>query len=84
MAGTLSLGRRILAMITPQATSSIDVVLDSGSALLLGATADASPALLRGRVILELAEPMRIQEVSVRFRGRASVPAVSASLGDEE
>ncbi|VDC05174.1 unnamed protein product [Peniophora sp. CBMAI 1063] len=71
-------------MITPQPTSSIDVVLDSGSALLLGATADASPALLRGRVILELAEPMRIQEVSVRFRGRASVPAVSESLGDAD
>ncbi|KZV65033.1 hypothetical protein PENSPDRAFT_656117 [Peniophora sp. CONT] len=84
MASTLSLGRRFLAMITPQVASSIDIVLDSGSALLLGATADASPALLRGRVVLELAEPMRIQEVSVRFRGRASVPAVSESLGDAD
>ncbi|VDC05173.1 unnamed protein product [Peniophora sp. CBMAI 1063] len=84
MTSTSSLGSKILALFTPQPASSIGIILDSDPVLLLGFTTSASSTLLRGRAVLELLEPTRIQEVLVRFRGRASVPSVSESLGDAD
>ena len=84
MTSTRSFGRKILAMVTPQATWSLDIVLDSNPVVLLGATTSVAPALLHGRVTLKVFEPMKILEITLRFKGRACVPSTSESLGDAE
>ncbi|KZV65034.1 hypothetical protein PENSPDRAFT_690230 [Peniophora sp. CONT] len=84
MTATSSMGRWILTMMTPQRVSSIDIILESNPVLLLGATMATPSALLHGRVVLELTEPTRIHEVTMRFRGRARVPFVNGSLGDAD
>ena len=85
MTSTRSFGRKILAMVTPQATWSLDIVLDSNPVVLLGATTSVAPALLHGgRVTLKAFEPMKILEITLSFKGRACVPSTSESLGDAE
>ncbi|KZV65031.1 hypothetical protein PENSPDRAFT_638889, partial [Peniophora sp. CONT] len=65
--------RRFLNAIRPKKTSSIAVYVDSGYALLKGATQDAAPTTLRVRVVLDLLEPTTIKSISLNFRGHASI-----------
>ena len=51
----------------------LDIQLDSEEILLRGAGSDYNPALLSGRVVLNLQESTNIREISMRLEGKAKV-----------
>ena len=51
----------------------LDIQLDNDEILLRGAGSDYNPALLSGRVVLNLQESTNIREISMRLEGKGKV-----------
>lgn len=51
----------------------LDIQLDNDEILLRGAGSDYNPALLSGRVVLNLNESTNIREISMRLEGKGKV-----------
>jgi hypothetical protein len=62
----------------------LDIVLDSDFICLRGTGVDVDPALLSGHVILSLAEPTSVKEITLLFKGKAKLPRPGAELCEYE
>ena len=54
----------------------IDLVVNSDVLTLKGNEAEVSPALLSGQIVLDLAEPTTVKQITLQFRGKAKLPPV--------
>lgn len=54
----------------------IDLVVDSDVLTLKGNGAEVTPALLSGQIVLDLAEPTTVKQITLQFRGKAKLPPV--------
>lgn len=54
----------------------IDLIVNSDVLTLKGNEAEVSPALLSGQIVLDLAEPTTVKQITLQFRGKAKLPPV--------
>jgi hypothetical protein len=60
--------------------TNVEIIVDSDVLTLRGTGVEVTPALLSGKVALNLAESTPVKQITLQFRGKAKLPPVENEL----